>query len=151
MTKDEEIKRQNEKIEFLARTNMLYSDWEHRNNQVTSDLIHKGIEEAKINSELRAEIKRLKTQEPDTNEETVTYVADVLEGKKFNKRKHMIDYLAGGQEYYYPFAGDEPAPKDTKVLLLTRGGMCITGFWDDSWCMGWLPLPKRNKEKENAV
>ena len=60
MTHDEEIKRQNEKIEFLARTNMLYSDWEHRNNQVTSDLIRKGIEEHKINIELRAEIERLK-------------------------------------------------------------------------------------------
>ena len=61
--KDAEIKRQNEKIEFLARTNMLYSDWEHRNNQVTSDLIRKGIEEAKINAELRAEIARLKQRE----------------------------------------------------------------------------------------
>jgi hypothetical protein len=63
MTQDEEIKRQNEKIEFLARTNMLYSDWEHRNNQVTSDLIRKGIEEAKINAELRAEIEQLKQRD----------------------------------------------------------------------------------------
>jgi hypothetical protein len=62
MTQAEETKRQNEKIEFLARTNMLYSDWEHRNNQVTSDLIHKGIEEAKINAELRAELEQLKAQ-----------------------------------------------------------------------------------------
>ena len=52
MTQDEEIKRQNEKIEFLARTNMLYSDWQHRNNQVTSDLIRKGIEASKLNVEL---------------------------------------------------------------------------------------------------
>ena len=58
--KDAEIKRQNEKIEFLARTNMLYSDWEHRETQVTSQLIRKGIEEHKINAELRAEIERLK-------------------------------------------------------------------------------------------
>jgi hypothetical protein len=58
--KDAEIKRLNEKIEFLARTNMLYSDWEHRETQVTSELIRKGIEEHKINAELRAEIKRLK-------------------------------------------------------------------------------------------
>jgi cupin superfamily acireductone dioxygenase involved in methionine salvage len=60
MTQDEEIERQNEKIQFLARTNMLYSDWEHRSTQVTSDLIRKGIEEAKINAELRAEIEQLK-------------------------------------------------------------------------------------------
>ena len=58
--KDDEIKRLNEKIEFLARTNMLYSDWEHRETQVTSQLIRKGIEEGKINAELRAEIERLK-------------------------------------------------------------------------------------------
>ena len=57
--KDAEIKRLNEKIEFLARTNMLYSDWEHRETQVTSELIRKGIEEHKINAELRAEIERL--------------------------------------------------------------------------------------------
>ena len=61
MSKEEaEIKRLNEKVEFLARTNMLYSDWEHRETQVTSELIRKGIEEAKINAELRAEIERLK-------------------------------------------------------------------------------------------
>jgi len=52
MTQDEEIKRQNEKIEFLARTNMLYSDWEHRETQVTSELIRKGIEASKLNVEL---------------------------------------------------------------------------------------------------
>ncbi len=63
MDKDAEIKRLNEKIEFLARTNMLYSDWEHRETQVTSDLIRKGIKEHKINAELRAEIERLKQRE----------------------------------------------------------------------------------------
>jgi hypothetical protein len=52
MTQDEEIKRLNEKIQFLARTNMLYSDWEHRETQVTSDLIRKGIEALKLNVEL---------------------------------------------------------------------------------------------------
>ena len=52
MTQDEEIKRLNEKIEFLARTNMLYSDWEHRETQVTSDLIRKGIEASRLNVEL---------------------------------------------------------------------------------------------------
>ena len=50
--KDAEIKRLNEKIEFLARTNMLYSDWEHRETQVTSDLIRKGIEASRLNVEL---------------------------------------------------------------------------------------------------
>lgn len=52
MNYEAEIKRLNEKIEFLARTNMLYSDWEHRDTQVTSDLIRKGIEASRLNVEL---------------------------------------------------------------------------------------------------
>ncbi len=77
--KDAEIKRLNEKIEFLARTNMLYSDWEHRETQVTSDLIRKGIEEHKINAELRAEIERLKqhTWTGLTDEEVKNFVQAV--------------------------------------------------------------------------
>lgn len=76
MTRDEEIKRLNEKIEFLSRTNMLYSDWEHRETQVTSNLIRKGIEEGKINVELRAEIERLKQREWQglTDEEVQFYI-----------------------------------------------------------------------------
>ena len=60
LDRDAEIERLNEKIEFLARTNMLYSEFEHRDAQVTSELIRKGIEEAKINAELRTEIEILK-------------------------------------------------------------------------------------------
>ena len=52
LDRDAEIERLNEKIEFLARTNMLYSDWEHRKTQVTSDLIRKGIEASRLNVEL---------------------------------------------------------------------------------------------------
>ena len=52
LDRDAEIARLNEKIEFLSRTNMLYSDWEHRETQVTSDLIRKGIEASKLNVEL---------------------------------------------------------------------------------------------------
>ena len=52
LDRDAEIERLNEKIEFLARTNMLYSDWEHRDTQVTSDLIRKGIATAKLNAKL---------------------------------------------------------------------------------------------------
>jgi iron-sulfur cluster repair protein YtfE (RIC family) len=80
--KDAEIKRLNEKIEFLSRTNMLYSDWEHRETQVTSELIRKGIEEHKINKELRAEIESLKSAPPQrdwvelTDEEIADYLGD---------------------------------------------------------------------------
>ena len=73
LDRDAEIERLNEKIEFLARTNMLYSDWEHRNVKVTSDLIRKGIEEAKINTELRAEIAELKTQLAQPAQEPVAW------------------------------------------------------------------------------
>jgi len=58
-------------------------------------------------------------------------------------------YLAGGQEFNYPHAGDPPAPESTKLLLLTRGGICTTGTWNHNWCLGWLPLPKRNMAKED--
>lgn len=76
MPRDAEIARLNEKVEFLARTNMLYSDWEHRETQVTSELIRKGIEEAKINAELRAEIEQLKAQLAQPAQEPVALVVD---------------------------------------------------------------------------
>jgi hypothetical protein len=57
--------------------------------------------------------------------------------------------VTGGQEFLYPHAGDPPAPLDTKVLLLSKGGICTTGYWNATWCLGWLPLPKRNTEKED--
>ena len=61
----------------------------------------------------------------------------------------MTDYLAGGAEFMYPHVGDPPAPENVKVLLLTRGGVCTTGHWHRDWCLGWLPLPKRNMKKED--
>lgn len=62
----------------------------------------------------------------------------------------MNGYIAGGDEFHYPRAGD-PAPErsDAKVLLLTVGGICTVGFWDGNpFYLGWKELPKRNKEKE---
>jgi len=58
-------------------------------------------------------------------------------------------YLAGGQEFLYPHAGDPKPPENTKLLLLTTGGICTTGIWNSNWCIGWLPLPKRNIQKED--
>ena len=89
--KDAEIKRLNEKIEFLARTNMLYSDWEHRETQVTSELIRKGIEEHKINIELRAEIERLKqhTWVGLTDEEIETIYAECNVWDKFEYERML--------------------------------------------------------------
>ncbi|MBS0454036.1 MAG: hypothetical protein JSS14_22260 [Proteobacteria bacterium] len=59
------------------------------------------------------------------------------------------EYVAGGEEFLYPGAGDEKPPGGAKVLLLTRGGVCIVGTWSDGgFFTGWRPLPKRNKDKE---
>ena len=39
-----------------------------------------------------------------------------------------------------------------KVQLLTIGGVRTNGPWrDDGSCLGWLPLPKRNMEKEDMT
>lgn len=60
-------------------------------------------------------------------------------------------YQAGteGGEYLYPRAGDPEPRKGAKVQLLTKGGVHTTGPWDtNGFYIGWLPLPKRNREKE---
>jgi hypothetical protein len=61
----------------------------------------------------------------------------------------MLDYLAGGQTWWYPKAGDPSPPDNTKVLILTRGGVAVIGVWQDD--LAWLPLPKCDKEKEDHV
>jgi hypothetical protein len=63
---------------------------------------------------------------------------------------YLADESAG--VYLYPAAGD-PAPRPgAKVQLLTRGGVHMTGPWaEDGFYVAWLPLPKRNKEKEKLI
>lgn len=54
--------------------------------------------------------------------------------------------------FRYPMAGDDRPPGGAKVLLLTIGGVCVTGSWQDSGAFtGWAPLPKRDKEKEKSI
>lgn len=62
----------------------------------------------------------------------------------------IAEYVAGPNDgYLYPGAGDEPPPGGAKVLLLTKGGVCVEGQWtNDGRFLGWAPLPRRNKEKE---
>jgi hypothetical protein len=61
----------------------------------------------------------------------------------------VVTHVAGNGEFLYPHTGDPKPPGGAKVLLLTRGGVCITGPWqDDPFYLGWAPMPKRNKEKE---
>lgn len=65
----------------------------------------------------------------------------------------MTDYQAGEEagEYLYPKAGDPEPRKGAKVQLLTIGGVHNTGPWDGENNIGWLPLPKRNREKEEKI
>lgn len=65
----------------------------------------------------------------------------------------MTDYQAGveGGEYLYPRAGDPEPRKGAKVQLLTIGGIHTTGPWDAENNVGWLPLPKRNRQKEDVI
>jgi hypothetical protein len=58
-------------------------------------------------------------------------------------------YVAGGDEYLYPGLGDDKPPSGAKVIVLTKGGIASIGPWfDDGFCVGWAPLPKRNRERE---
>ena len=61
-------------------------------------------------------------------------------------------YVAGGQAYLYPAAGDPRPPGGAKVLLLTEHGICITGSWGaGQHLLGWAPLPKRDRDKEALI
>lgn len=64
----------------------------------------------------------------------------------------VVDYVAGGSTFLYPATGDPAPPGGAKVLLLTLGGICIIGQWGTAYdCIGWAPLPKRDKEKESKA
>jgi len=61
-------------------------------------------------------------------------------------------YVAGGNKFQYPGAGDKPPPGGAKVHLLTRDGICVDGTWtDDGRYLAWAPLPLRDKEKEAFI
>lgn len=50
------------------------------------------------------------------------------------------------------FFYDPPENKEKKVILLTTGKIAIVGKWGNGCgVIGWHPLPKRNKEKENEL
>ena len=63
-----------------------------------------------------------------------------------------IPHMSGGAEWLYPAAGDPEPPGGTKILILTQGGVAIVGVWRvEMKDIAWLPLPKRNKEKEKLL
>ena len=61
-------------------------------------------------------------------------------------------YVAGGPAFQYLAAGDAKPPGGAKVLVLTKGGVCVVGHWiDGAGFLGWAPLPKRDAEKEARI
>lgn len=54
--------------------------------------------------------------------------------------------------FRYPKDGDPLPPPSTKLLLLTKGGICIVGQWvEGGFFEAWSPMPPRNKEKEARI
>ena len=62
-------------------------------------------------------------------------------------------YVASAETVYrYPRAGDQAPPGGAKVLLLTIGGICVTGSWaDDGRYLAWAPMPMRDKTRESLL
>lgn len=55
-------------------------------------------------------------------------------------------------KFLYPAIGDPQPPGGSKVLLLTIGGVCVTGTWQNNGhFLGWAPMPKRDKTKEQQL
>ena len=52
----------------------------------------------------------------------------------------MKAYIAGQARWRLPREEGLP-PGGAKVLLLTRGGVCIVGVWAEG-CVAWAPLPE---------
>lgn len=55
-------------------------------------------------------------------------------------------YLAApNPEFRHP--QDDPPPLGTKLLILTRGGVTVTGLWDpEQGSIAWAPMPKVSPE-----
>lgn len=52
-------------------------------------------------------------------------------------------------EYFYPGLGDKVPPGGQSVLLLTIGGVCVSGTWtNDGRFLGWAEPPQRNRIRE---
>lgn len=61
-------------------------------------------------------------------------------------------YAAGKAQMLYPALGDPRPPGGARVLLKTRGGVCIQGHWnDDGFYVAWSLLPAGDKDKEQRM
>ena len=55
------------------------------------------------------------------------------------------DYVAGEAGYLYPGVGDALAPGGAAVLLLTKGGVTVSGTWSkDGRFLAWSPMPRKS-------
>lgn len=62
------------------------------------------------------------------------------------------DYVAGEVGYLYPAAGADLPPDGAKVLLLTSGGIPVTGIWpSDARYMVWSPMPCESSYRTPAT
>lgn len=60
-------------------------------------------------------------------------------------------YLAApAPEWKHP--ADEAPPLGTKLLILTRGAVCVIGLWDpEHGAVLWAPLPKISQEMRDRL
>ncbi len=60
----------------------------------------------------------------------------------------MKEYATGELFYFDPDL--RPAPKGVKLTLLTRGGIQVTGFWEEDLYVAWqylFKIPQSVKDK----
>ena len=60
----------------------------------------------------------------------------------------MKSHIAGVAAWRLPDV--ERPPGGAKILLLTPGGVCVIGPWDD-WCIAWSPLPDVTPEVKQRL
>lgn len=46
------------------------------------------------------------------------------------------------EAHFFRDPAEYPPPRGVKLILGTRYGTCVQGHWNDSDCLGWLPMPK---------
>jgi hypothetical protein len=59
-----------------------------------------------------------------------------------------VTYLAG--EAYWRLPSEEPPPLNTKLLVLSPGGVACIGHWS-AWSVAWSPLPKMAPRVKEAL
>jgi len=66
--------------------------------------------------------------------------------KAMNLRPSDQEYVAGVAAALYPGLGEPLPPGGAKVLLLTMGGVWVSGPWsNDGRYQAWSPLPARSE------